>query len=189
MSDTSGGVAERLTQFVAAQLGHPDELELRGVRRTSAGLSRENWVFDASWRQGDARVDEALILRRDPPGSVLLTERTVEVAVLRALEHTPVPAPRVRWADEAGAHLGRPSVVMHREVGECEYFCLTNDARPLEVRVALAQEFVGTLAAVATLDWRSLGLGDVLADPRRQGALFRAAHRGAVARGAEGAQP
>lgn len=176
MSDASTGVAERLTKFVAAQLGDPEGLELRGVRRTSAGLSRENWVFDASWRDGDTVVDEALILRRDPPGSVLLTERAVEVAVLRALEGTAVPAPRVRWADEDGVHLGRPSVVMRREAGECEYFCLTSDARPLDVRIALAHEFVGTLASLASLDWRALGLGPVLADPGTHGAVAALDH-------------
>lgn len=169
-------LAERLEGFVATQLGRPDGLELRGVRRTSAGLSRENWVFDACWRDGDAVVEEALILRRDPPGSVLLTERTVEVAVLRALAGTAVPAPRVRWADEQGEHLGRPSVVMHREAGECEYFCLTSDARPLDVRLALAHEFVGTLATLATLDWRALGLGAVLADPGDAGAAAALDH-------------
>ena len=171
-----GGVADLLERFVATRLGEPEGLELRGVRRTSAGLSRENWVFDASWIVDGERFDDALILRRDPPGSVLRTERAVEFAVLRALEHTPVPAPRVRWMDEHGAELGRPSVVMVREVGECEYFCFTSDARPLDVRVALAHEFVGTLADLVAVDWRTLGLGAVMADPGRHGAAAALDH-------------
>jgi aminoglycoside phosphotransferase (APT) family kinase protein len=163
-------VAERLARFVAAQLPPDADVELTDVRRASVGLSRENWVFDASWRERDRRVDEQLILRRDPEGSVLATDRKVEVAVLRALEQTDVPAPRVRWFDEDGSQLGRPSVVMVRAQGECEYFCLTSDARPLDVRLALAHEFVDTLAAITTTDWRRLGLGEVFADPGAQGA-------------------
>src|SRR6188474_2773372 len=95
-------VAERLHGFVAAQLPADSGLELKSVQRMSVGLSRENWVFDAAWRDGDTPVEERLILRRDPEGSVLSTERRVEVAVLQALERTDIPAPRVRWFDEHG---------------------------------------------------------------------------------------
>jgi aminoglycoside phosphotransferase (APT) family kinase protein len=96
--------------------------------------------------------------------------------VLRALERTDVPAPRVRWFDEHGSQLGRPSVVMLRADGECEYFCLTNDVRPLDVRVALAHEFVDTLASIATIDWRGLGLDAVLDDPGVAGATAALDH-------------
>ena len=168
--DAETPVAELLRDFVAAQLPADSGLELRSVQRMSVGLSRENWVFDAAWLDGDTPVEERLILRRDPEGSVLSTDRRVEVAVLQALERTDIPAPRVRWFDEHGSQLGRPFVVMFREEGDCEYFCLTNDVRPLDVRVALAHEFVDTLASIATIDWRGLGLDAVLADPGRHGA-------------------
>ena len=160
----------RLFRFIDAQLPEDAQLRLFDVRRTSTGLSRENWIFDAAWSDNGAAVEEELILRRDPPGSVLSTDRSVEVAVLRALENTPVPAPQVRWSDIDGSQLGRPSVVMIRAEGECEYFCLTNEERPLEVRIALAHEFVDTLAAIAGIDWRGLGLGGVMTDPGSAGA-------------------
>jgi aminoglycoside phosphotransferase (APT) family kinase protein len=163
-------IAAQLQAFVAAQLPDARDIRLVGLHRSSAGLSRENWMFDATWVHDGVTVHEPLILRRDPEGSVLLTERRVEIAVLRALEASGVPAPRAVWLDEHGDALGRPSVVMRRETGECEYFCLTNEVRPLDVRVALAHEFVDTLAAIATVDWRALGLADVLRDPGTGGA-------------------
>ena len=46
---------------------------------------------------------------------MLETDRRVEGAVLRALEATPIPAPRVRWLDATGDQLGRPAVVMDLE--------------------------------------------------------------------------
>jgi len=177
MSDGDApGIADRLHRFIAAQLPDATDLQLHGLQRTSAGLSRENWVFDASWRDRGTVVDEALILRRDPEGSVLRTDRRVEFAVLEALARTGVPVPRVRWLDDHGRTLGRPSVVMCREQGRCEYFCLTDDARALDVRVALAQEFLDTLASIALVDWSALGLGAVLVDPGRHGAAAALDH-------------
>lgn len=170
------GVEQLLRAFVASRLPDPASLELRDLRRTSAGLSRENWVFDASWREHGVVVDEQLLLRRDPEGSVLNTDRVVEIAVLRALEHTAVPAPIVRWYDERGDALGRPSVIMQRDHGRCEYFCLTNEERTLDQRVALAHEFVDTLAAIAGVDWRAAGLDEVLDDPGTNGALAALGH-------------
>jgi aminoglycoside phosphotransferase (APT) family kinase protein len=171
------GVDQLLHAFLASQLDDPDTLEIRDLRRTTAGLSRENWVFDASWRDANGTAVEApLLLRRDPEGSVLDTDRRVEVAVLQALEHTAVPAPVVRWADISGDALGRPSVVMQRDHGRCEYWCLTHESRTLEQRVALAHEFADTLTAIAAVDWKQLGLGDVLADPGAHGGLAAVAH-------------
>jgi aminoglycoside phosphotransferase (APT) family kinase protein len=162
---TAVSVDDRLHDFIAAQLPAASALAISDVHRSSAGLSRENWIFDASWHDGETIVQERLILRRDPEGSVLRTERNVELAVLDALVHTDVPAPRVLWADPTGHALGRPSVVMRRESGDCEYHCLNNPVRPLEIRIELAHEFVDTLAAVARVDWRTLGLDSVLTDP------------------------
>ncbi len=169
-------VGARLQAFIAAQIDDPESLEIRGLRRTSAGLSRENWAFDASWRTGGRVVDEALLLRRDPEGSVLVTDRRVEVAVLRALEHTTVRVPQVRWSDEDGTVLGRPSVVMVRDPGRCEYWCLNDDTRPLDRRVSLAHEFVDTLAAIAGVDWVALGLSAILPDPGADASSVALAH-------------
>jgi aminoglycoside phosphotransferase (APT) family kinase protein len=169
-------VGARLERFLTDQLGATADLHLAGLRRTSAGLSRENWVFDASWRDASGRqMSEPLIMRRDPVGSVLDTDRNVEYAVLRALEQTDVPAPRVRWLDVEGAALGRPSVVMVREEGECEYYVL-NSSRPLADRVAIAQHYCDVLAAIHRVDWRALGLGSVLDDPGDAAALAAVDH-------------
>ncbi|HEX7096250.1 MAG TPA: phosphotransferase family protein, partial [Acidimicrobiales bacterium] len=166
---------DRLQRFLDAQL-HGAGVRIDGLRRTSAGFSRENWVFDASWRDADG-VDrhERLIMRRDPVGSVLDTDRRVEFGVLRALEHTAVPAPRVRWLDADGEWLGRPSVVMVREEGVCDWFVLSSD-RPLADRVAIGRRFVELLATIHTLDWRRAGVGEVLDDPGPDASLVALDH-------------
>jgi aminoglycoside phosphotransferase (APT) family kinase protein len=163
-------VAERLHAFVRAQLPGVSDLRIDAVRRTSSGFSRENWVFDASWSDADGHVSEKLIMRRDPAGSLLETDRRVEFAVLDALAHTSVPAPRVRWLDADGSWLGRPSVVMVREEGTCDWFVLNGD-RPLEERIGLAHAFCDLLADVHHIDWRALELDRVLPDPGPRASL------------------
>jgi aminoglycoside phosphotransferase (APT) family kinase protein len=172
----SDDVASGLRRFVEAQLPMVTDLRIEHLRRTSAGFSRENWVFDASWiDEGGSAVHEPLIMRRDPVGSVLDTDRRIEFAVLRALESTAIPAPRVRWLDADGAQLGRPSVVMVREDGVCDWFVLSGD-RTLDDRVAIAHRFCDLLAAVHLVDWRGIGLGDALDDPGPDAGLVAVGH-------------
>jgi aminoglycoside phosphotransferase (APT) family kinase protein len=176
----SGGdiddVATRLRRFVETQLPGARNLRIDDLRRTSAGFSRENWVFDASWIGADGvAVHEPLIMRRDPVGSVLDTDRRQEFAVLQALEGTAVPAPRVRWLDADGDALGRPSVVMVREDGVCDWFVLSGD-RSLDDRVAIAHRFLDLLASIHLVDWHAAGLGASLVDPGPAAAVAAVDH-------------
>jgi aminoglycoside phosphotransferase (APT) family kinase protein len=159
-----------LTAWAVAETGDPDA-RIEGLVRTSAGFSRENWVFDLVAR--GAR--QALIARRDPLGSVLETDRAVETAVLQALAGSAVPAPVVVWSDPDGARLGRPTVVMERASGVCDWFVLNGD-RPLEVRVAIAHRLYDRLADIHRFDWRAAGLGAVLDDPGPTAAVAAVDH-------------
>jgi len=140
-------VKESLAAWLSEEVGEPVTIGL--ARRTSAGFSRENWVFDATW--GGQRHE--LIARRDPVGSVLRTDRRTEVAVLRALTGTEVPSPALRWADLEGGRLGRPTLIMDVARGECDGFVL-NGSRPLDERVALAHRLYDLLADIHLLDPR-----------------------------------
>jgi aminoglycoside phosphotransferase (APT) family kinase protein len=166
-------VRESLSAFLAKQLPAVTDLEIHDLVRASTGYSRENWLFDASWVEPDGTpVRKRLILRRDPIGSVLETDRRAEFAVLQALQGGPVPLPAVHWLDADGSMLERPSVVMDRADGLCDLFVLEGGISqlPLERRVRLARRGIGLLAALHRFDWRTAGLGDVLADPGRAGA-------------------
>ncbi len=161
---SEGEISSRLESFLGERLGPSSRPRVDNVERVAVGRSRENWLFDASWQQDGVEVRESLIVRRDPLGGLLETDRAVEYAVLAALEHTAVPAPAVRWLDAHGVELGRPSLVMVREAGECDYFVLNGDWA-LSKRVELARRLCALLATVHQADWRRAGLGEVFEDP------------------------
>jgi aminoglycoside phosphotransferase (APT) family kinase protein len=163
-------VVEQLQAFLARQLGAERPFRIENVVRIAVGRSRENWLFDLVRPDAAGEIREELIVRRDPPGGLLETDRALEFALLRALEDSTVPAPHARWLDAEGAWLGSPSLVMRREPGICDYFVLNGD-RPLDERVALAKRFCDLLVAVHAVDWRGAGIGDLLEDPGESAAL------------------
>lgn len=167
----SAEVHDRLLDYMRRRIDGAGNGHIEGLVRTSAGLSRENWVFDFV---DDLGVVHELILRRDPPAAVLNTERAVELAILRGLERVNFAAPRVLWADLEGEHFGRPSMIMERARGECDYMIL-NGSRPLEQRVALAGKFCQLLADVHAVDLDASGLRDVLGDPGPNAAAYAVA--------------
>jgi aminoglycoside phosphotransferase (APT) family kinase protein len=151
-------LADQLPLWLADELDPTVQIE--NLRRTTAGFSRENWLFDAV--VGEDRYP--LIARRDPVGSVLETDRRIEAAVLQGLEKTELPTARLRWVDLEGEKIGRPTLVMDLVPGTCDSFVL-NGSRPLQERLALAHQIYGLLAQIHLVDWRAIGLGDVLEDP------------------------
>ena len=158
-------IGEQLTDWLTDELASAVTVE--NLRRTTAGFSRENWLFDATW-EGSTHP---LIARRDPAGGVLSTDRQVECAVLEALQHTDVPAPKLRWADIAGHRLGRPALIMDLVPGTCDSFVLNGD-RPLSERLVLAHRIYDRLADIHLVDWRDSGLGRHLANPGNQAAAM-----------------
>jgi aminoglycoside phosphotransferase (APT) family kinase protein len=162
-------ILEPLEAFLGSELG-TGAPKIVNLSRASRGRSRENWLFDAVWNHGGAGDTEPLIVRRDPLGGLVETERATEFALLRALERSSVPAPRGRWLDATGAWLGRPSLIMRREAGSSDYYVL-NGERALEDRVELAEQLCDLLAEVHRVDWAALGIGQIFDDPKPAAAL------------------
>jgi aminoglycoside phosphotransferase (APT) family kinase protein len=159
----------RLAAWLTHEVGEP--VAIGDLARTSAGFSRENWVFDATW----AGQRHQLIARRDPPGSVLNTDRKVEAAVLSALAGTGIRVPTLRWSDLDGSRLGRPTLVMDLAPGICDGFVLNREG-PLPERRELAERIYDQLAAIHRVDWRQLDVAGPLRDPGRAAAQSAVDH-------------
>ena len=151
------------------------DFSFTGVERSAGGLSRENWSLDASWVDATGPQSHRLMLMRNAAGTLLDTDRKREFAVLKALEATPVPAPKAHWMDDDGHWLGAPSLVMDRMPGRCDYLVL-NGTRPLEARLKLAHGFTELMASIHAIDWRERGLGAVLDVPTDAPSQVELAH-------------
>lgn len=174
-ADPAARVRVGLRQLLLDAHPSAQNIALHGLCRSAGGLSRENWSFDATWTDAQGEHHHRLMLMRDAAGTLLHTDRARECAVLKALEHTAVPAPPIFWMDEQGLHLGAPSVVMARMPGVCDYMVLNGQA-PLAARLSLAQDFLALMATIHAVDWRALGLGERLGVPEGAPSLRDLAH-------------
>ena len=104
------GLAERLEAYLTRTWGQP--VTVADLSRIPGGASRETYRFVAKVG-GEARP---LILRRDPPGSLIETDRSLEYLALESFCDR-VPAPRPVAMDTAGAELERPFFIMERVEG------------------------------------------------------------------------
>ena len=104
----SEGLAERLAAYLTRTNGETTRVE--NLARISGGASRETYRYDAV--AGAARG--GYILRRDPPGSLIETDRRLEFLAIRSFEGKDVAAPRAVALEVAGAELERPFFIMER---------------------------------------------------------------------------
>jgi aminoglycoside phosphotransferase (APT) family kinase protein len=104
-------LAERLAAYLTRVTAAPVAVE--ALARISGGASRETYRFDAV--SGGRRTGH--ILRRDPPGSLIETDRRAEFLAIRSFADKGVAAPEAQWLETEGAELERPFFIMARVDG------------------------------------------------------------------------
>ena len=119
---------------------------VEALSRIPGGASRETWRFDALVA-GERRP---LILRRDPGGSLIETERRVEFAALRTVQGQ-LPAPEPLLLEEDPGPLGQPFFIMARVDGGMVPSPFAVD--PYQPHAtALGRAFFGHLGTLAAID-------------------------------------
>jgi aminoglycoside phosphotransferase (APT) family kinase protein len=159
------GVSElerRLATYLAARLAGAERVEVSGLERIHGGASRETSRFVLRYEQDGRRVERRLILRRDPPGSLIETDRRVEFAAYRAFHGTAVPVPEALWLEEDPGPLDHPFFVMEELAGfESSVQALL--APPLfERRAEIGRQKWSILGEIAKADPEKLGLVGLL---------------------------
>ncbi|PTS87410.1 MULTISPECIES: phosphotransferase family protein [unclassified Caulobacter] len=150
-------LAERLERYLTRYWDTPTEVS--NLSRIPGGASRETYRFDALVK-GQTRP---LILRRDPPGSLIDTDRRLEFLAFQSFHgRAPVPEPIVLEAE--GTELERPFFIMSRVDGGAAASPFTVDPYG-EHAQAIGEAFFGALGAIAAVDPSELPLGAAAASP------------------------
>jgi aminoglycoside phosphotransferase (APT) family kinase protein len=137
---------ERVARYAAQRMPEAEDLAVADLERIHGGASRETYRFRLRWRSGGEACERRLILRRDPPGSLIETERAIEFNAYRAFHGTGVPVPEPLWLEEDPRWLDHPFFVME-EVPDLE-------ARP---QVLFAPPYDAHLEKLGQRKWEILG--------------------------------
>jgi aminoglycoside phosphotransferase (APT) family kinase protein len=155
-------LADGFARYAAHRMPDASQVRVADVQRIHGGASRETYRLRLLWREaGDAR-ERRLVLRRDPEGSLIETERATEFLAYRAFQGSEVPVPEILWLEEDPRWLARPFFVMAEVEG-----CQSSPEALLTPPLAAHLEHVGEqkwtiLGAVARADPGSLGLTDAM---------------------------
>lgn len=98
----------RLTAYIATRMPDAANVVVTNLERISGGASRETYRFILTWSDATQTRQRRLILRRDPPASLIDTERRVEFEAYRAFRNTAVPVPEMLWLEEGQDALDHP---------------------------------------------------------------------------------
>ena len=135
----------RLADYIAGKMPEAD-VAVSGLERIAGGASRETYRFELAWTEGGGTHHRKMILRRDPPASLIDTERRIEFEAYRALAGSAVPVPEMLWLEEGHGPLDHPFFI----AAEIEGF----QASP-QLLFASASEDV--LTRVSERKWTILG--------------------------------
>lgn len=136
----------RLARYIAGKLPAATDVGVSALERISGGASRETYRFVLSWTEDGQARSRRLILRRDPPASLIDTERRVEFEAYRAFAGSAVPVPQMLWLEEKDDALDHPFFVAEEICGF--------EASP---QVLLSGAYDGILPRVAERKWSILG--------------------------------
>jgi len=141
------------------------DVEVSGLERISGGASRETYRFRLAWRQAGQEHARQLILRRDPPASLIDTERRVEFAAYRAFHGSAVPVPRMLWLEEADDALDHPFFIAEELTGYQASPQLLFGGGYDAVLPRVAERKWAILGEIARADPVALGLEQVMEAP------------------------
>jgi aminoglycoside phosphotransferase (APT) family kinase protein len=156
-TDTQEKTGPSATIDIAGLKRFIDEQKLGSTR----DLHSENISFGHSNEVHLVHFDgNSWALRRPPRGPLLPTAHDVmrEYRVLKALQDTAVPVPRVYAGTDDASYIGAPFYLMEYMKGEVVRADGKSFARTPEIRRRVSEGMVDTLIALQEVDWRAAGL-------------------------------
>lgn len=156
------GLESRLLTFLQNETSQLD-ITIANLQRLPGGASKEQFVFDLTWRpDGEKIATRRLMIRMDPSESVVETHRLREYQILRAMWGE-VPVPQALWIDQNGDNLGHPALIAGFIEGDVKPPAEPGAGQKIsgvgmyfnpKLRAALGHQFVDILANIHRVDWR-----------------------------------
>lgn len=159
----AGDVAEPIGRFLSERWG--GEVRIEQVEKIFGGASRETFRLKAVTDEGT----EGLVLRRDPPSSLIDTERRLEYGAYARIFPTSVPVPEPLFLEDDPAWLGQPFSIMREITGA------GTDVSGLDAaqRKALGEEKWRVLGELAAMDPEELGFAELTEIPAPEDCAWR----------------
>jgi aminoglycoside phosphotransferase (APT) family kinase protein len=153
----------RLAAYIAMRMPQACDVRVDSLSRISGGASRETFRFKLYYTDEKGQgVERPLILRRDPPASLIETERRIEYAAYKAFHGTVVPVPEMLWLEEGLEALDFPFFIAQELTGfEASPYGL--QAPPyVQQQQAYGQRKWTILGEISKADPAALGLTEVM---------------------------
>ncbi|MBI3676866.1 MAG: phosphotransferase family protein [Proteobacteria bacterium] len=155
----SDDISPRLARYLGDKLAIPG-LEVANLVRIPGGASRETYRFRARYSENGKSVDRGLILRRDPPASLINTERSIEFRAYQAFHKLGLPVPEPIALELETAALDRPFFIME-EIENCSVGSILQPDPYGAHREKIGKQFFETLGTIARANPKEIGLGDI----------------------------
>lgn len=162
---TEAVVRERLGRVLGRLHGTPTVVE--SVKRFTAGFSWMTYGFIAAWAAPEGPQQRRMVLRIGPPTGLFAPYRaSPEFTVLKALQGHGVPVPQVYAFSDGVEDFGAPFFICEHLPGiaPLPWVASGTDAFEPVLRAALAEQFVGALAALHRFAWRNSPVATLAAE-------------------------
>jgi aminoglycoside phosphotransferase (APT) family kinase protein len=111
-------LAARFADYARGRMPGARDVRVEDLERIFGGASRETWRLRLCYRdESEGSRERRLILRRDPIGSLIETDRRIEFLAYRAFHGSAVPVPEALWLEEDVRFLDQPFFVMEELAG------------------------------------------------------------------------
>ena len=145
-------LAEKFAVYAERQLPGARNVSVTQISRIHGGASRQTYSIDLAYEDATGPKTKGVILRRDPPDSLIDTERRVEFAAIKsAYGQADLPVPEAMFLETGVEVLGAPFFVMGRvEGGET--------LNPFQIdmidphRAEIGEQFFRHLGSIAALE-------------------------------------
>jgi aminoglycoside phosphotransferase (APT) family kinase protein len=156
-----------IERYLARRWPHLTNLTIADIQQIPGGASRETYRIAATFREKGVDARRGYIFRRDPPSSLIDTNRSLEYQTYAAVFPTSVPVPEPLILEENPGELERPFSVM-AEIAGCET-SIPNFATPayLPLREKIGTQKWSILGRLAAMDVAELGVTRFMEAPRR----------------------